>query len=149
MTYEERCEARAEAQYEAKQIERHFEKLNAMVDNKTRPVTPKVDNKTRPVIPKVDNKTTMVIGCHYNSCGFCGYKNECYIYKKLEEVKANADYKIEGRDLKIKEAIEIMRNLVNQVCNIEWVQHTMAYDYKDKCWVRLEINNNEVSYIPT
>ena len=46
-----------------------------------------------------DNKTS----CHYNKCGLCGYKNECYMYKQLDEVKANADYQIEGRDLEIAE----------------------------------------------
>ena len=73
------------------------------------------DNKTRPTIPKVDNKTIMVIGCHYNSCGFCGYKNVCYMYKQLDNIKANADYQIEGRDIKIDELEEKNSQMFNTI----------------------------------
>ena len=57
-----------------------------MTDNKTRPVTPTSDNKTNSMWKVTD------------------YVNEVdRLQKQLEEVKANADYQIEGRDLEIAE----------------------------------------------
>ena len=84
------------------------------------------DNKTRPVTPTSDNKTTTVMGCHYNSCGFCGYKDCCAIHFQIDNIKANADYQIEGRDLEIKELkeqIEKMKCCTNCAnCN-DWGEY--------------------------
>ena len=57
-----------------------------MTDNKTRPVTPTSDNKTNSMWKVTD------------------YVNEVdRLQKQLEEVKANADYQIEGRELEIEQ----------------------------------------------
>ena len=65
------------------------------------------------------------MSCKYNNCKICGYKSECEIYKEnaeLEDKLANADYQLEGRDVKIKELetqIEKMRCC--QICkHYQW-----------------------------
>ena len=50
-----------------------------------------------------ENKTQIVVGCFYDYCGICCCKNECYMYKTLDNIKTNVDYQIEGRELEIKE----------------------------------------------
>lgn len=71
-----------------------------MTDNKTRPVTPTSDNKTNSMWKVTD------------------YVNEVdRLQKQLEEIKANADYQIEGRDLEIKSLksqIEKMKSMLDK-----------------------------------
>ena len=57
-----------------------------------------------------ENKTQIVVGCFYDYCGICCCKNECYMYKTLDNIKTNVDYQIEGRELEKKELLGIIQS---------------------------------------